>query len=157
MLSNGHFSVVLRPNGSGWSRLGQTGISRWRDDALRDMYGNFIYLRRTDRDHPELAPALESVTRHPVQQRSARYACTFHPDRVCFDTRWPQLQALTTVWVSPEDDIEFRKVELHNLGERAVEIELLSAFEVTLADPRADESHPAFGNLFVASAWQPAQ
>ncbi|MBP6503204.1 MAG: carbohydrate-binding protein [Rhodoferax sp.] len=157
VLSNGHFSVVLRPNGSGWSRLGQTGISRWRDDALRDMYGNFIYLRRTDRDHPELAPALESVTRHPVPQRSARYACTFHPDRVCFDTRWPQLQALTTVWVSPEDDIEFRKVELHNLGERAVEIELLSAFEVTLADPRADESHPAFGNLFVASAWQPAQ
>ena len=69
VLSNGHFSVVLRPNGSGWSRLGQTGISRWRDDALRDMYGNFIYLRRTDRDHPELAPALESVTRHPVPQR----------------------------------------------------------------------------------------
>jgi hypothetical protein len=27
----------------------------------------------------------------------------------------PDLQAQTTVWVSPEDDIEFRTVELRNL------------------------------------------
>jgi cyclic beta-1,2-glucan synthetase len=30
-----------------------------------------------------------------------------------------------------------------------MEIELISAFEVTLADARADEAHPAFSNLFV--------
>jgi cyclic beta-1,2-glucan synthetase len=58
------------------------------------------------------------------------------------------------VWVSPEDDIEFRQVELHNLGDSVLEIELISAFEVTLTDPRADESHPAFTNLFVRAAWQ---
>jgi cyclic beta-1,2-glucan synthetase len=31
-------------------------------------------------------------------------------------------------------------------------MELISAFEVTLADPRADEAHPAFTNLFVRAA-----
>ena len=30
----------------------------------------------------------------------------------------------------------------------------MSAFEVTLADPRADEAHPAFSNLFVSAEWQ---
>ncbi len=157
VLSNGRLSVVLRPNGAGWTRLGQTGIGRWRDDALRDMHGNFIYLSSTEPGQAAPAHALVSITRHPAPDPLARYQCVFHPDRVCFDTRWTQLQALTTVWVSPEDDIEFRQVELHNLGEQAIEIELLSAFEVTLADPRADESHPAFGNLFVGCQWRPAQ
>jgi cyclic beta-1,2-glucan synthetase len=157
VLSNGNLSVTLRPNGAGWTRLGQTGIGRWRDDALRDMHGNFIYLRRTDPGQPAHATQRVSVTRHPAPDPSAHYHCVFHPDRVCFDVRWPQLWARTTVWVSPEDDIEFRQVELHNLGAHAIEIELSSAFEVTLADPRADESHPAFGNLFVSAVWRPGQ
>ena len=67
---------------------------------------------------------------------------------------WSELEATTTVWVSPEDDIEFRQVVLHNCGERTLDLELLSSFEVTLADPRADESHPAFSNLFVSAEWQ---
>ena len=121
------------------------------------MYGNFIFLRRPDPEQPDRAPALMSVTRHPAPDTAARYQSVFHPDRVCFETHWPQLRVLTTVWVSPEDDIEFRQVELHNLAEQAIEIELLSAFEVALADPRADESHPAFGNLFVNCVWRPAQ
>ena len=58
-----------------------------------------------------------------------------------------------TVWVSPEDDIEFRQVELHNLSDRSLDIELISAFEVTLSEPRADEAHPAFTNLFVDAEW----
>ncbi|MEP6970469.1 MAG: glucoamylase family protein, partial [Betaproteobacteria bacterium] len=157
VLSNGRLSVTLRPNGAGWTRWGQTGIGRWRDDALRDAYGNFIYLRRIHPEQPVSTPKLFSLTRHPAADPLARYQCVFQPDRVRFEVHWPQLQAHTTVWVSPEDDIEFRQVELHNQGEQAIEIELLSAFEVTLADPRADEAHPAFGNLFVSCAWQPAQ
>ncbi|HYN61714.1 MAG TPA: carbohydrate-binding protein, partial [Rubrivivax sp.] len=74
-----------------------------------------------------------------------------------FDAVWPGLHAHSTVWVSPEDDIEFREVELHNLGDQWLEIELISAFEVTLSAARADEAHPAFTNLFVRAEWQPAQ
>ncbi|HSO44753.1 MAG TPA: carbohydrate-binding protein, partial [Rhodoferax sp.] len=62
-------------------------------------------------------------------------------------------QAHTTVWISPEDDIEFRQVELSNLSDRTLEVELMSAFDVTLSDPRADEAHPAFTNLFVTAQW----
>ena len=47
------------PTAPGWSRWGATGITRWRDDALRDAYGSFFYLRwtaaRTD------APVLAST------------------------------------------------------------------------------------------------
>jgi cyclic beta-1,2-glucan synthetase len=90
-----------------------------------------------------------SLTQHPAPDPAAHYRSSFHADRVCFEPDWPDLQTHTTVWVSPEDDIEFRQVELHNLGARTLDIELISAFEVTLADARADEAHPAFTNLFV--------
>ena len=148
LLSNGRYHVALRANGAGWSRWGNTGITRWRDDALRDAYGSFFYLRWPQQ------PQLVSTTQHPAPDPAAHYHSTYHADRVCFDAEWPSVQVHTTVWVSPEDDIEFRKVELRNMGDQPLEIELISAFEVTLSDPRADEAHPAFTNLFVRATWQ---
>ena len=147
VLSNGRYSVSLRANGAGASRWGGFGITRWRDDALRDAHGSFFYLRWDQQPQPV------SITQHPAPDPAAHYHSIYHADRVCFDAAWPQLQAHTTVWVSPEDDIEFRQVELRNLSDRTLDIELLSAFEVTLADPRADEAHPAFSNLFVRAEW----
>ncbi len=160
LLSNGRYSVSLRANGAGFSRWGETGITRWRDDALRDAHGSFFYLRwkqraRDTAGDATMSPAV-SITQHPAPDAQAAYQSTFHADRVCFEAIWPELQAHTTVWVSPEDDIEFREVELRNLGDRTLDIELLSAFDVTLSEARADEAHPAFTNLFVRAEWQPA-
>ncbi|MGL6111359.1 MAG: GH36-type glycosyl hydrolase domain-containing protein [Rubrivivax sp.] len=157
LLSNGRYSVSLRANGAGFSRWGQTGITRWRDDALRDAQGSFFYLRWPDGARSGAAQHPVSLTQHPAPDPNAQYQSTFHADRVCFDATWPGVQAETTVWVSPEDDIEFRQIELRNLGDRPLEIELLSAFDVTLSEARADEAHPAFTNLFVRAEWQPAQ
>jgi cyclic beta-1,2-glucan synthetase len=151
VLSNGRYSVSLRANGAGASRWRTSGITRWRDDALRDAYGSFFYL------HWDQQPHLVSITQHPAPDPAAHYRSVFHADRVCFDADWPDLQAHTTVWVSPEDDIEFRQIELRNLSERTLDIELMSAFELTLADARADEAHPAFSNLFVSARWLAAQ
>jgi cyclic beta-1,2-glucan synthetase len=151
LLSNGRYSVTLRANGAGWSRWGATGISRWRDDALRDTCGSFVYLRRG------LAGAAVSLTSHPAPDPGATYQSRFQIDRVCFEARWPDLQTHSTVWVSPEDDIEFRKVVLTNLSEQAIDIELISCLEVTLASHAADEAHPAFSNLFVKADWLPEQ
>ena len=155
LLSNGRYHVTLRANGAGWSRWGQFALSRWRDDALRDAQGHFFYLRRLGQELDPAACRLASITQHPAPDPAAQYLSTHHADRICFDARWPDLSAHLTVWVSPEDDIEFREVELRHLGDSPLELELMSAFELALADPRADEAHPAFGNLFVRAQWQP--
>ena len=159
VLSNGRYSVTLRPNGAGWSRCGQTGITRWRDDALRDACGSFFYLRWPGpaRGNGAGNRRMASITQHPAPDPQARYDSTYHADRVCFDALWPDIQAHTTVWVSPEDDVEFRQIELRNLGDESIDVELLSAFEVALADARSDEAHPAFGNLFVECHWHARQ
>ena len=150
LLSNGHYSVALRPNGAGWSRLGRCNITRARDDALRDADGSFFYLRWDQQPRPV------SLTQHPAPDPAAHYRCGFHADRVCLDAEWAELHTCITVWVSPEDDVEFRKVEIRNVSSRSIDIELMSAFEVTLTDARADAAHPAFSNLFVRALWRPA-
>jgi cyclic beta-1,2-glucan synthetase len=152
VLSNGRYSVALRANGAGSSSWGQTNITRWRDDALRDAYGSFFYLR-WGRPSESIPSSPVSITQHPAPDPMANYSSIFHADRVCFDAQWPDLQTHTTVWVSPEDDIEFRRVELRNMSDRTLDIELMSAFEVTLADPLADEAHPTFSNLFLRAQW----
>jgi cyclic beta-1,2-glucan synthetase len=151
LLSNGRYSVSLRPNGAGWSRLGSTDISRWRDDAPRDAHGSFVYLRL-----PGLAAPV-SITQHPAPDPSAQYQCSFESGRVCFEAGWPDLRTRCTVWVNPEDDVELRRIELWNTSSRPLQIELMSVFEVALSEARADETHPAFTNLFVLAEWDPAE
>ncbi len=151
LLSNGHYSVALRPNGAGLSRWRYQhawhNVSRWRDDLLRDEYGSFIYLRSSSD-----APAY-SLTSHPAPHPQWRYNCCFMADRVQFDATSAQLQATTTVLVSPEDDTEMRTVVITNLLNVAVTYDVISCFEVVLADAKADEAHPAFSNLFIDTTW----
>lgn len=77
LLSNGCYSVVLRPNGAGVSRWQNNNvtynISRWRDDLLRDQYGSFIYIREDDDSR------LSSVTYHPAPHPDWQYQATFWP------------------------------------------------------------------------------
>ncbi len=150
MLSNGRYSVALRANGAGFSRLGVQDVTRWRDDALRDSHGSFIYLRRPGQPTPV------SLTQHPAADAAAHYAAHFHADRVTLTATWPDLRSRITVWVSPEDDIELRRIELWNTSARPLTLEVLSCFEVALSAARADEMHPAFANLFVSADWDAA-
>ena len=147
LLGNGRYSVALRANGAGFSRLGAIDITRWRDDALRDEDGSFFYLRRPG----QAAPV--SLSQHPAPDAAAHYTASFHADRVCLDATWPDLRSRVTTWVSPEDDIELRRVELWNTSSRPITLELMSAWEVCLSEARADEMHPAFANLFVRADW----
>ena len=149
LLSNGRYSVALRANGAGVSRWQGNHISRWRDDLLRDGYGSFFYLRRTDEN------AVVSLTAQPAPGLLWRYQARFMADRVQFEAQGDGLSASITVLVSPEDDTELRTVLLHNTSRTEQTLTLVSCFEAVLADPRADQAHPAFSNLFIQTRWEP--
>ncbi len=172
LLSNGNYSVALRANGAGVSRWQQgnvrINISRWRDDLLRDDYGSFIYLRAigdllsssggssapsADGLASSTKEAAYSITAHPAPHPQWHYSCCFMADRVQFDVTSNALEATTTVLVSPEDDTELRTLVITNLLDVAVTYEVISCFEVVLADAKADEAHPAFSNLFIDTTW----
>ena len=149
LLSNGRYNVALRASGAGVSRWQGRNISRWRDDLLRDSYGCFFYLNLGNNE------GTGSLTAAPTPLPGWRYQARFMADRVQFDAHGKGLSTSISVVVSPEDDTELRTVQLHNTGRTERIIELVSCFEAVLADPRADEAHPAFSNLFVQTRWEP--
>src|SRR5687767_14194909 len=48
LLSNGRYHVVVTSAGGGYSRWRDLALTRWREDATRDCWGTFIYLRNVD-------------------------------------------------------------------------------------------------------------
>ena len=45
ILSNGRYSVLLTPSSAGWSSWKDLDVTRWREDATRDCWGSFCYVR----------------------------------------------------------------------------------------------------------------
>ncbi|SEL62363.1 cyclic beta-1,2-glucan synthetase [Roseateles sp. YR242] len=147
MLTNGRYAVVLRSHGGGYSNWEGNGVSRWRDDLLRDQHGQFLFMRRVGE------PDWFSTTARPAPDPRATYHCRMQAERVIYEAQWPDLRTCTTVWVSPEDDCELRQVELFNTSREPMVLDLVSCFEATLAPQRGDEAHPAFSNLFIQARW----
>ena len=61
------------------------------------------------------------------------------------------IETHTEIAVSPEDDVEIRRVSVTNHSRVTRELELTSYAEVVLAPQGADLAHPVFSNLFIES------
>ena len=80
---------------------------------------------------------------------------TFAMEKATFHRREDEIGTQLDVAVSPEDDVEVRRLVVTNHSDRAREIEVTSYAEIVLAPPADDLAHPAFGKLFVESEYVP--
>jgi cellobiose phosphorylase len=83
-----------------------------------------------------------------VLQQPENYEAVFSQGRAEFRRRDFSLETHTEIVVSPEDDIELRRVHITNRSRKRKMIEITSYAEVVIAEQAADEAHPAFSNLF---------
>ncbi len=143
LLSNGSYHVAVTSAGGGYSRWRDLAVTRWREDATRDSYGSFCYLRDVD------SGALWSNAWQPTTKPTKAYEAIFTQARAEFRRIDNQIETYTQISVSPEDDIELRRVTLTNRSEALRKIEITSYAEVVLAPQAQDDAHPAFSNLFV--------
>ncbi len=143
LLSNGRYHVMVTHTGGGYSRWNDLAVTRWREDTTRDHWGTFCYLR-----DPE-SGATWSTAHQPTLQRAAHYEAIFSEGRAEFRRRDGDFDTHTDIVVSPEDDMELRRVRITNRAAEPRTVEVTSYAEVVLAAPAADALHPAFGNLFV--------
>ena len=143
LLSNGRYHVVITSAGGGYSRWRDIAVTRWREDATRDCYGTFCYLRDLD------SGDLWSTAWQPTLKSPKRYQAIFTQSRAEFRRSDDRIDTHTEISVSPEDDIELRRITITNRSKVPRTIELTSYAEVVLALPAHDLSHPAFSNLFV--------
>ncbi len=143
LLSNSRYHVMVTNAGGGYSRWKDLAVTRWHEDTTRDHWGTFCYVR-------DLASGdFWSTAYQPTLKRPDSYEAIFSEGRAEFRRRDHGIESYTEIAVSPEDDIELRRVRITNRSRTRRVIEVTSYAEVVLAPPAADASHPAFSNLFV--------
>ena len=147
LLSNGRYHVMVSSSGAGYSRCRDLSINRWREDITSDNWGQFCYLRDVETGE------FWSATYQPTLVKPEQFEAIFSDARAEFRVREQNYDAHTEIVVSPEDDIELRRVRLTNRGRRPRTIEITTYAELVIAPAMADASHPAFSDLFVQTEW----
>src|SRR3954470_11583572 len=143
LLSNGRYHVMLTNAGGGYSRWKDLALTRWHEDGTADARGTFCYLRDLD------TGTFWSATHQPTRWRPDHDETIFTEGRAEFRRRDQGIEAYTEVVVSPEDDIELRRLRLTNPGRSRRTIEITTYTEPVLAPAAADAQHPAFSKLFL--------
>jgi cellobiose phosphorylase len=140
---------MITAAGAGSSTWRGLDVTRWREDATRDCWGQFCYVRDLADD------TLWSVGYQPLCGTADDYEFEFHADRAEFHRRDGDVETRWAVCVVPDANCDVRTVTLVNHGSRPREIELTSFAEVCLNHRRADQAHPAFAKLFLESEFDP--
>jgi cyclic beta-1,2-glucan synthetase len=144
-LSNGRYTAVVTNAGGGASWCRGRSVTRWRQDGTGDPGGQYLYLRDV-RSGRAWSPA-----HHPLGADGPDDVVTFTVEKATFEREHDGIGTRLDVAVSPEDDVEVRRLQLTNHGDRPRELEVTSYAELVLAPAADDLAHPSFGKLFLES------
>jgi N,N'-diacetylchitobiose phosphorylase len=131
LLSNGRYSVLLGPDGTGCSLHDGYALTRWIPDAVTPAHGCFVWIRDADTGD------FHSLTARPFGSVPA-----------CAD-----VEATIRVCVVGDSDLELRMITLTNHATIPRRFELTTCAELALSSLEADAGHPAFSRLFVQTAF----
>ena len=143
LLSNGHYQAMISNAGGGYSRWKDIALTRWREDATKDDRGIFCYVKDVN------SGKFWSNTYQPTLQIPKNYEAIFSQGHVEFRRNDFGIETNTEIVISPEDDVELRRIKIANKTQYVRVLEVTSYAEVVMTSQAADEAHPAFSNLFV--------
>ncbi len=144
-LSNGSYDLMVSAKGLGYARWQDYAIGRWRKDRVLERYGQRIVFRNLKNGETF------STAYQPALDQPDRYQVAFEPERAVFLRKDGRFTTKMESWVSPEHDVEIRRVTLENGSLIEAEFEITGFFELALSRQADDEAHMAFQNLFVTT------
>jgi len=151
LLSNGKYHLMISNAGGGYSRWNDLAITRWREDVTCDNWGTFCYISDLESE------TFWSNTYQPTLKKTEKYEVAYSQGRVDFHITQNEIEVHTEIVVSPEDDIEMRRLHVTNCSDIRKTLEFTSYAEVVLASAASDLIAPAFSNLFVQTEIIPHQ
>ena len=149
LLSNGRYSVMTTASGAGSSSWRGLDVTRWREDATRDCWGQFVYVR-------DLMD--ERFGRSGISPCAEPLMITWSPSTPTGPSSAAETQISRPVWPSALPRTRTRKCAwspLVNHGARPREFDLTSYTEVCLNNRRTDQAGPAFAKLFLETEFLP--
>lgn len=143
ILSNGSYSVMITNSGSGYGKLNDMIVYRWREDITLDNSGMFFYIKNLNSNE------FWGAAYEPCKTEGENYEVILSLDKAEFKRKDGSLTTHTEIAVSQEDNAEVRRLSITNHSEHSRTVEITSYMEVTLAPYNADIVHPTFSNLFI--------
>ncbi|KAA8669438.1 cyclic beta 1-2 glucan synthetase [Clostridium sp. WLY-B-L2] len=143
VISSGRYSLMITNSGSGYSKMEDTMLYRYREDVVTNDTGMFFYIKNINSNE------YWSAAYEPCKGIPEEYEVVFSPDKSEFKRKDGNLRTHMKITVSHEDSGEIRKISITNMSNSVREVEITSYLEVTLSSYNADLVHPAFGKLFI--------
>ena len=147
VLSSGEYSSMINTFGSGYSKKNDMMLYRWKGSSTSDDSGLFFYIKNLNSND------YWSSTFEPCKTYGDDYEVWFNLDKAKFSRRDGNIESITEMALSTEENLEVRKITLNNKGENGRSIEITSYCEITLTSFSADSVHPAFSNLFIQTEY----
>jgi cellobiose phosphorylase len=148
-LSNGRYTVMVTESGTGSSTCDGLDVTRWREDATCDCWGQYFYIRDL------VGGAAWSAGRQPLGGDGDGYEATLDSDRAVFQRRDADIETRYEIAVAGDADAEVRRITLTNHSVSTRTLDVTSYAEVSLNSRRADQAHPAFAKLFLETEYLP--
>jgi cyclic beta-1,2-glucan synthetase len=146
LLSNGHYSVMVTANGTGYSRYDGLAVTRWAPDPTEDRSGTFLFL--SDVESGEWWSATAAPKPAPEEFAHAAFA----DDKATFFKKVGTLRSEVECIVTSEDNGEGRRITIVNTGPTERLIDVTSYAELVINADATDSAHPAFSKMFVSTA-----
>jgi cyclic beta-1,2-glucan synthetase len=148
LLSNGSYTVMVDNSGSGFSLFDkEISLTRWSEDIVQNDMGTHIFIRDLK------SKKVWSSGFQPTLVTPDLYEAIFSPDKAEFKRKDYGIFTHQQITVSPEENVEIRKITVANTGKEKRVLELTSFAEVALAPTKADQAHPAFAKMFIQSEY----
>lgn len=146
LISNGSFSQMIDNTGGGFLSFERNlALTNWAEDFLQNQTGIYIFVRDLE------SGKVWSMGYQPTRVEPDTYEVTFSPEKVEFRRSDFNIGLHAEITLSPEDNVEVRRVTLSNHSDKTRSLEITSYGEVILSDQIAHNMHPAFSKMFVES------
>lgn len=142
LISNGEYSILLDKNGMGRSEYKGRLINRIDTNNTADQ-GILFFIKNIKNNKLWSSEQLKCL------EKNESYVTVFNTDSYKFSRKDEDIKTTKTVFISPNDNVEIRKLDFSNLGNEDIILEVSSVFEPVLSSQIEDISHKAFNNLFI--------
>ena len=139
ILTNNEHTLLISGSGDGYSKIGDIYLTRFNNVQKQS---NVTYIKNLTTNE------FWSNTENPVNKKADEYGVSFSSHDAKFYRRDGDIETLTQIFVSSEENVELRKIEVRNISEEGMDINVISYVEFILSTLNGDIVHPAYNSLF---------
>lgn len=144
VIANENYTIYMNQFGQGFSKWNDYYISDYSTVNELASLQKFFYIKNVSNN------SFWTNTLLPNIREPSKYYINFGPDRNKYMRTDGDIDTITRITVSPEDNVEIRTIELKNNSQNDdVYLEVYSYFEPILSKLDEKVSHPAFNNMFL--------